>query len=54
MKRVLFAEEFRDEDLRQAIKRGHSVTDVAKRPGVFAQSLNKWDIEAKLTDQDKY
>jgi transposase len=53
MTRGRFAEEFRDEAVRQVIERGYSVTDVAKRLGVSAQSLYKWIKAVKPTDEDK-
>jgi transposase len=53
MTRVRFAVEFRDEAVRQVIERGYSVTDVAKRLGVSAQSLYKWIKAVKPTDEDK-
>lgn len=53
MTRVRFAEEFRDEAVRQVVERGYSVTDVAKRLGVSAQSLYKWVKAVKPTDEDK-
>ena len=34
MVRVHFAEEFREEAVRQVVERGYSVADVAKRLGV--------------------
>lgn len=42
MARGRFADEFRAEAVRQVVVRGYSVTDVAKRLGVSAQSLYKW------------
>ena len=53
MTRVRFAGEFRDEAVRQVVERGYSVTDVAKRLGVSAQSLYKWVKAVKPTDEDK-
>ncbi len=53
MTRVRFAEEFRDEAVRQVVERGYGVTDVAKRLGVSAQSLYKWVKVVKPTDEDK-
>lgn len=53
MTRVRFAEEFRDEAVRQVVERGYSVTDVAKRLGVSAQSLYKWVKAVRPTDEDK-
>jgi transposase len=42
MKRSKFAEEFKQEAVKQVVDRGYSVSDVAKRLGVSAQSLYKW------------
>jgi len=42
MKRVQFAEEFKQEAVKQVVERGYSVSDVAKRLGVSVQSLYKW------------
>jgi len=53
MARGRFAEEFRDEAVRQVIERGYSVTDVAKRLGMSAQSLYKWIKAVKPSAEDK-
>ena len=53
MTRVRFAEEFREEAVRQVVERGYSVTDVAKRLGVSAQSLYKWVKVVKPSAEDK-
>jgi len=37
-----YSPEFRDEAVRQIIEGGHSVTDLAARLGVSANSLYKW------------
>ena len=37
-----YSPEFRDEAVRQIIEAGHSVTEVAARLGVSANSLYKW------------
>lgn len=42
MAKEKFTPEFRQEAVRQVKERGYSVTDVAKRLGVSAQSLYKW------------
>ena len=42
MTKARFTEEFKDEAVKQAIERGYTVPDVAKRLGVSAQSLYKW------------
>lgn len=53
MTRVRFAEEFRDEAVRQVVEREYSVTDVVKRLGVSAQSLYKGVKAVKPTEEDK-
>lgn len=37
-----FAEEFKEEAVKQVIERGYAVGDVAKRLGISVQSLYKW------------
>ena len=37
-----FADEFKEEAVKQVIERGYTVADVAKRLGVSVQSLYKW------------
>jgi transposase len=37
-----YSPEFRDEAVRQVIEAGHSVTEVASRLGVSANSIYKW------------
>ncbi len=37
-----FADEFKEEAVKQVIERGYSVGDVAKRLGISVQSLYKW------------
>lgn len=53
MARERFAEEFRQEAVRQVVERGYSVTDVSKRLGVSAQSLYKWVKATRPSDEDK-
>ena len=53
MVRERFAEEFRQEAVRQVTERGYTVTDVSKRLGVSAQSLYKWLRAANPSDQHK-
>lgn len=53
MARGRFAEEFREEAVRQVVERGYSVTDVAKRLGVSAQSLYKWVKVVRPSEGDK-
>jgi len=49
-----FAEEFKQEAVRQVIERGYSVSDVAKRLGVSIQSLYKWMKEYSPNAADRY
>ena len=42
MTKLKFTQEFREEAVKQVIDRGYSVSDVARRLGVSAQSLYKW------------
>lgn len=42
MTKARFTEEFKEEAVKQAIERGYTAPDVAKRLGVSAQSLYKW------------
>ena len=42
MSKVRFAEEFKQEAVRQVVERGYTASDVAKRLGVSVQSLYKW------------
>ncbi len=37
-----FADEFKEEAVKQVIERGYTVADVAKRLGISVQSLYKW------------
>ncbi len=37
-----FADEFKEEAVKQVVERGYAVADVAKRLGVSVQSLYKW------------
>ena len=37
-----FADEFKEEAVKQVIERGYAVGDVAKRLGISVQSLYKW------------
>ena len=53
MARERFAEEFRQEAVRQVVERGYSVTDVSKRLGVSAQSLYKWVKATRPSNEDK-
>jgi len=42
MGKTHFAEEFKQEAVRQVVERGYSVSDVSKRLGVSIQGLYKW------------
>ncbi len=49
-----FAEEFKEEAVKQVIERCYTVADVAKRLGVSVQSLYKW-VKAYAPDAtDRY
>lgn len=47
-----YTDEFREEAVRQVTDRGYTVTDVASRLGVSAQSLYKW-VKAESPTQDE-
>ncbi len=53
MSKGRFAEEFKQEAVRQVVERGYSTSDVAKRLGVSVQSLYKWvkTYSPNATDQ---
>jgi transposase len=53
MARERFAEEFKQEAVRQVKERGYSVADVAKRLGVSVQSLYKWVRAKDPSDDDR-
>ena len=53
MGRERFADEFKQEAVRQVTERGYSVTDVSKRLGVSAQSLYKWVKAVNPQGEDK-
>ena len=54
MGKAHFAEEFKQEAVRQVVERGYSVPDVAGRLGVSIQSLYKW-VKAYLPNAvDRY
>lgn len=53
MSRERFADEFKQEAVRQVTERGYSVADVSKRLGVSAQSLYKWVKAVNPKDEDK-
>ena len=42
MTKSRFADEFKEEAVKQVIERGYAVGDVAKRLGISVQSLYKW------------
>jgi len=49
-----FADEFKEEAVKQVVERGYKVADVAKRLGVSVQSLYKW-VKAYAPDAtDRY
>ena len=48
-----FADEFKQEAVRQVAERGYSVTDGFKRLGGSAQSLYKWVNATNPKDEDK-
>ena len=54
MARGKFAEEFKQEAVRQVVERGYSVSDVAKRLGISIQSLYKWVKEYSPNAIDRY
>ena len=47
-----YTDEFREEAVRQVTDRGYTVTDVASRLGVSAQSLYKW-VKAESPTKDE-
>jgi len=46
--------EFKDEAVRQVLKRGHKVADVAERLGVSSHSLYQWVKTAQPNDADRH
>jgi transposase len=49
-----FADEFKEEAVKQVIERGYMVADVAKRLGVSVQSLYKWVKVYAPNPTDRY
>ena len=49
-----FADEFKEEAVKQVIERGYTVADVAKRLGVSVQSLYKWTKVYAPNATDRY
>ena len=49
-----FADEFKEEAVKQVIERGYTVTDVAKRLGISVQSLYKWVNVYSPNATDRY
>lgn len=54
MSKSKFADEFKQEAVRQVIERGYTISDVAKRLGVSVQSLYKWVKEYAPNEKDRY
>ncbi len=49
-----FADEFKEEAVKQVIERGYTVADVAKRLGISVQSLYKWVNVYSPNATDRY
>ena len=49
-----FADEFKEEAVKQAIERGYAVGDVAKRLGISVQGLYKWVKVYSPNATDRY
>ena len=49
-----FADEFKEEAVKQGIERGYTVGDVAKRLGISVQSLYKWVKVYSPNATDRY
>ena len=49
-----FADEFKEEAVKQVIERGYPVGDVAKRLGISVQSLYKWVKVYSPNATDRY
>ena len=49
-----FADEFKEEAVKQVIERGYAVGDVAKRLGISVQSLYKWVKVYSPNANDRY
>ena len=49
-----FADEFKEEAVKQVIEQGYTVADVAKRLGVSVQSLYKWTKVYAPNATDRY
>ena len=54
MSKERFAEEFKQEAVRQVVERGYTVADVGKRLGVSVQSLYKWVKAYSPNATDRY
>jgi transposase len=54
MTKERFAEEFKQEAVRQVVERGYTVADVGKRLGVSVQSLYKWVKAYSPNATDRY
>jgi transposase len=51
MQRSKYAAKFKDKAVKQVIDKGHSVVDVAKRPGIPDNVLYTWVSKFKKADQ---
>ena len=49
-----FADEFKEEAVKQVIERGYALSDVAKRLGISVQSLYKWVKVYSPNTTDRY
>lgn len=54
MTKSRFADEFKEEAVKQVIERGYAVSDVAKRLGISVQSLYKWVKVYSPNATDRY
>ena len=54
MTKSRFADEFKEEAVKQVIERGYPVGDVAKRLGISVQSLYKWVKVYSPNATDRY
>lgn len=54
MTKSRFADEFKEEAVKQVIERGYTISDVAKRLGISVQSLYKWVKVYSPNATDRY